>query len=114
MTINELPKYMLICLSLTIVIECIIAFIIGIRKKDLVIVLLVNILTNPLVVSISSSIDFKYGIKYKNYSMIILEILVLIIEGLIYKKNLDYKKINPFLISLILNASSYLFGFILW
>ena len=49
MFITDLPKVMLICLVMTIVIECGIAIILGYREKDLLNVLLVNLLTNPIV-----------------------------------------------------------------
>ena len=41
---------------------------------------------------------------------IIMEIIVLFVEGTIYNKYFKYKKINPYLVSLILNASSYFIG----
>ena len=102
---------MIKCLLLTIIIEIIIGIIIGIRdKKDLLNILLVNILTNPLVVSIPIYVLVKYGYNYQIISLIILEILTVIVEGLIYLKTLKYKKINPFIVSVILNLSSYLIG----
>ena len=39
-----------------------------------------------------------------------MEIMVVIVEGFIYKKYLKYDKLNPFFVSLILNASSYFIG----
>lgn len=109
----ELLIWMPICLILTIIIETLIAFLLKLRKTDLLIVVLVNILTNPLVVSISHYFNIKNGHFGYVYSLIALEILTFITEGLIYKYNLDNKKINPFIISLILNISSYLFGLII-
>ena len=57
------------------------------------------------------------GSSYINYfgnpqkiSLIILEVLTLFVEGFVYSKVLKYKKINPYLISLILNCSSYFLG----
>ena len=114
MTIYDLPKYMIICLILTLVIEIFMAFILRIKGKDLIIVGLVNLLTNPLLVSITTSIDFLYGSKIKLIVIIILEIIVLLIEGYIYKKNLTSKKINPYLLSLLLNLASYGAGLIIW
>lgn len=96
----------------TLIIENIIAFIIGIRnKKDFLNVSLVNILTNPVVVSISFAVNLLYGFKGRIISMIILELLAFLIEGLIYSKVLQFKKINSFLVSLILNVASYIIGF---
>ena len=94
----------------TILIEGIIAFILGYRKKDLINIILVNILTNPIVVTISVYFNVKYGLFERNTSLIVLEVLTLFIEGFIYYKVLKRRKINPFLLSLILNFSSYFIG----
>lgn len=102
---------MIKCLICTIFIEIVIGLIIGIKnKKDLLNILLVNILTNPLVVTIPIYVLVKYGYNYQIISLIILEVLTVIVEGYIYLKTLKYKKINPFIISLILNLSSYVIG----
>lgn len=96
-------------LILTIIIELIGAIILGIRKKtDLIIVLLVQIATNPLLNIIARYINIYYGLLYRRIFILIGEIIVVLAEGLIYKKSLTYKKINPFILSLILNMSSYL------
>ena len=105
--LNLLPKIMLICLVITIVVECLLTYILKIKKKeDVLIVLFVNILTNPLLVSITFSIGVFYGITYKNIVTLVLELLAFFIEGFIYQKVLINKKINPYLLSLILNLSS--------
>lgn len=111
MLINDLPLIMLRCLILTIIIEVIIGLILKIKnKKDILNIILVNIITNPIVVSIPVYINIKFGLLERNICLIILEIITLFVEGFIYKKVLNYKKINPYLISLILNMSSYLIG----
>lgn len=112
--INSLPKYILICLICTIIIELIISLIIKVRdKRDLINIILANILTNPIVVTLPFSLNILYGIKYYYISLITLEILTIIIEGLIYKKYLKYQNINPYILSLILNISSYVIGLII-
>lgn len=113
MFITDLPKVMLICLVMTIVIECGIAIILGYRKKDLLNVLLVNLLTNPIVSTLPVYFNYYHGLKARNICLYILEVLVLIVEGFIYAKVLKRKKINGFLLSLILNASSYFLGLLL-
>lgn len=111
MLINELPKLMLRSLICTIIIELVVSIILGIRnKKDILNVILVNIITNPLVAVIPVYFNFFYSLKMRNIALIILEILTLIFEGYIYKKYLNFKKLNPFLISLILNCGSYFIG----
>ena len=110
MNINELPLIMLICLSSTIVIELIMSLLLGMRnKKDILNVILVNIMTNPLVVSILMYITYN-RLFNTTISIIILEILVVLTEGFTYKKVLTFDKINPYVLSLILNISSYFIG----
>lgn len=102
---------MIKCLICTIIIEVIVAYILRIKdKKDISNIILVNVLTNPLVVSIPIYMMVKYNYNMRIISLIVLEILTVIVEGLIYLKVLKYKKINPFIISIILNLSSYLIG----
>lgn len=106
----NIPVVMLRCLFLTILIEGIISLVLKVRKKDLVYVLLVNIMTNPLVVSIQIYLAYNYSIKLSNTVLYILEVLVVIVEGFVYSKTLKYKRINPFLLSLLLNGGSYFIG----
>lgn len=111
MIINDLPYIMCKCLILTIIIETIVALIIGIRnKKDILNIILVNILTNPLVTSIPVYFNIKYGVLERDIALIILEVFTVIIEGIIYIKFLKFKKINSILISIYLNACSYFIG----
>ena len=115
MLIKDIPKIMLICLISTIIIETIFAFIFKVRnKKDFLNIILVNIITNPIVVIIPIYIELIYGLTYRNISLIILEILTVLIEGFIYYKYLDYRKINPYLLSFLLNLLSYFIGEIYW
>ena len=111
MIVNDLPIIMVRCLLVTIVVEIVVGIICGIRdKKDILNVLLVNVLTNPLVVSLPIFIMIRYGIRARYISLIVLEVLTVIIEGFIYKKVLKYMKINPYILSLILNLGSYFIG----
>lgn len=109
MVINNIPYILFYCLISTIIIECIGAFILGIRnKKDFINIILVNVLTNPVLVM--TLICFN-GKNMYIICLIILEFLAFLIEGLIYKKVLMHKKIKPFVLSLILNIMSYTIGY---
>ena len=104
----------IISLSLTIIIELIVSIILGIRSNnDIKVAILVNICTNPVVVYIAN-ILFLYGNKIiYNVVVTIMEILVIIVEYILYKKYLkDYKK-SAFVLSLINNIISYSFGLIM-
>ncbi len=101
---------MIYCLILTIIIEFSSAFIIGLRKKDIINVLLVNILTNPVLNAIHPLFLFNFGKNAQIISLIVLEILVVIVEGFIYSKVLDYKKIKGYKLSFICNFLSFAIG----
>lgn len=102
---------MIKCLICTIVIELCVALILKVKnRKDLLNIVLVNIVTNPLVVSVPIFILVRYGYDSSIITLIILEIITVLFEGLIYLKVLSYKRINPFVLSLLLNFSSYLIG----
>ena len=101
---------MLYCLTCTLVIECAAAAVIGIRKiKDFLFVILVNVMTNPVLVSLTFFIRLAYGRTAYYCSLAALEIAAVLIEGAVYKFTLK-NRINPFLISLILNTSSFFIG----
>lgn len=109
--INDLPKYIIISLIGTILLELILSLCLGIRKKqDLLNIILVNILTNPIVVVIPFILNIYYGSVTRHISLAILEILAVFLEGYIYYKVLQDKKRNPYLLSLYLNLFSYLCG----
>ena len=112
--INELPFYMLRGLICTLLIEICFSLLLGVRKKsDLLIVALVNLMTNPLVVSLGFTAGFFFGSTVRIICMVFLELSAFAAEGFVYKKTLDYKKINPFLLSLLLNTASYLSGLLI-
>lgn len=112
MLLLNLPKIMIVCLISTIIIECSIALILKVKtKKDYINIILVNILTNPILVSSTSIIRYAISMTIGKIFTIIFEILAFLIEGLIYHKYLEYKRINGFILSLILNLSSYIIGY---
>lgn len=113
MLISDLPIVMIRCLVITIIIETTIAIILKYRNKDLINIILVNILTNPILNSVMVYINVYYGLKARNIFVGIFEVLVVIIEGAIYQKYLERRKINGYLLSLILNISSYVLGLII-
>jgi len=97
-------------LVLTVVIEEILALLIGFRGKELLLVLLVNILTNPTINVIIQQIPrYFYSIHYAKI-LAVLELSVIGIEGFIYDKYLRRIKFNYMLYSFIMNFCSFLFG----
>ena len=102
----------LTALIFTIFIELIGAILFGYREKwFLVVLVLINIMTNPLlnyVISILYNFYFNYTILF------FLEIIVIFIEWmiLIYVFSEDKKKL--FILSLSMNLTSYLFGILIF
>lgn len=104
---------MLSSLALTLAAELALAAVLGVRrKKDLLNVALANLLTNPLVVSVSYCIGFFYGSGLRGACLAVLELFAVASEAFIYKRTLDCDKFKPLLLSLILNASSYIIGYV--
>lgn len=111
MSLSNLTYILIRCLILTIVIELIVGLILSIRnKKDIFSIIIVNVITNPIVVLSQSILRIKTNYTIEVIGIIILEILVVLVEGLIYKKVLKYKELNPFIFSLLLNSSSLFIG----
>ena len=109
--VMQLPQIMVRCLILTIIIESAAAFLFGVRnKKDFLNILLINVITNPLVVTTEVAVGMLFGNGTAEIFEYFVEAAVVLTEGLFYRKFLRYKKINPILLSFILNGLSYLIG----
>ena len=101
-------------LALTLLLETGLGALLGLRKpKDLLLVVLVNVLTNPPVVLILSLVQLYTQALPGWYVVLPLELAVVVLEGLLYRGRLDHQKWHPFLLSLILNGLSYLGGLLL-
>ena len=112
--LNNLPYYLVNALLLTVIIETAIALLIGIRKPaDVLNVVLANVFTNPIVVFSIFMVGYIYGNKIRLAATVFLELFAFLSEALIYRKTLSTKRISPFLVSLILNATSFFSGEIL-
>ena len=101
---------MLTALGLTVVIEAALAFAFGVRtKRGQLVVFLANVITNPILNAIMTVVSFYISPAVYYYVLIPLEILVVFAEGRIYKTTLPLK-MNPYVLSFLLNAGSYLIG----
>ena len=91
------------------------SLILGIRSKnDIIVCILVNICTNPVVVFIANLLYLCGNQTVYNIVTILMEITVVFVEYMLYKKFLiDYKK-SPFILSLINNVFSYSIGLLLF
>ena len=106
-----IPWYMLRALLLTILFETALALILGVRgKRNIAVVVLAQAVTNPPLVITLMPINLRCGFTIYCAAVAALEILAFLTEGAIYRSALDFKKINPFLLSLILNVFSFSAG----
>ncbi len=98
-------------LLLTLLFEVGAAWCLGIcHRKDLFLVVFVNILTNPPLVLLSNFLMYYLGIgRGQLFTYLILEVLVVYIEYRIYKACLLFE-FDPFMLSLLLNGISILGG----
>ncbi|MBR0086586.1 MAG: hypothetical protein IJL98_02475 [Lachnospiraceae bacterium] len=104
-----------ISLGLTLLFEMTLAFILGVReKRSLAVVFLVNVLTNPAAVFLSYAVSV-YAYRFLVPVQLFSEVLVVLIEGIIYNGfDIRGRRVkNPFLLSLILNAFSYSAGLLI-
>ena len=109
--LTKILTILISCLLCTIIIELSVSILLGVRnKKDIINIVLVNVVTNPIVVLFPYIIGLRYGNSPRYIVLFILEILTFIFEGCIYKKYLKYNKINSYILSLILNIMSYFIG----
>ncbi len=97
-------------LLLTILFEALAAYAMGLHtKKELLLTVLVNIITNPLLVYFSLFLMYHLGIETGMIlTYVLLEPLVVYIEYRIYENCLSYR--NCLLLSFVLNLVSILGG----
>lgn len=103
---------LLISLGLTIILELVFALILKIREaNDLILVIVVNVITNPAVVLLSYLL-----LKRTNFPQIlvvlVLEAAAVLVEAIYYRRYAEKIK-RPFLFSLGANAFSYFIGLFL-
>jgi len=104
--------YFLKPLFLTLLFEVPVSFLMGIRRKDLLLVVLVNMITNPLLCLVCRILMYNLGIgTYYYFFLAILEILVVYVEYLYFHRYLSDGK-SALRLSLILNLVSFIGGLI--
>ena len=107
---KEIVLTMVICLLLTVVLEEVMALLVGVRKSfDLTVILFTNTLTNPVVVFTGMLLTAFTSVPRALY-ITVLELIVFVVEALIYEKLLYSRKPSPFILSLILNGVSFFIG----
>lgn len=103
----------LLALLITEVVEATIAYLMGYRDKYFfAILILINILTNPLLNYILIVLNYFNILGSHGFIVIILEILVVLVEFRIFIYAMPINKKALFLLSLAINTSSYLTGLV--
>lgn len=105
---------LIISMALTVVVEVTLSLLIGLRgEKNIETVIWINCITNPIIVSITNlTYMLSQNLFVRNIVLAILEIIVIFVEGLLFKKFLKNLKIKPDVYSIYLNALSFGIGLI--
>ena len=105
---------MLLALLLTIAVELLVAFFLGFRKKEeLYAIIAINLITNP-VLNFLIQLNYQLNIISSSFELIIvLEVIVVIVEFLLLFFMLRQDKKKLFIVSLLINLASFLFGLLI-
>lgn len=109
-SVLKLILFLLYPLLLTIVVECSIVLLIYRKPKYSYYVFLLNVLTNPAL-----NLIMLFYFAYKGHNgyyllLYVLEVVVVVTEGLLFAKLTDKKLYEALLVLLLINVSSYLLG----
>lgn len=100
-----------VSLLLTELFELAVAALLGVRsRRDFLLVLLVNLATNPLVGILFDGVWLFSGRMPPWYLILFAEAAAVAAEALLYRGRLQYQKLPPVFFSLILNLISYTGG----
>lgn len=110
--IANLSRSLVLSLFLTELIELLFTYLIGIRnKKDYLLIVLINVVTNPCVV-LTAYLLHHYTTILTPFYILPLELMVILIEGLYlrtYSESIDH----PFRFACALNVCSYVTGLLI-
>jgi hypothetical protein len=105
---------LVLSLVLTLIIELIVSLLIGVKKRnDIITIIAVNTLTNPLAVLIATLTQMNGNIIVYWIVVAIIELIVFLVEGAIFKKILIFNKISGIKLSLINNLTSFSIGLLI-
>ena len=102
---------LLVRVAATILIELLIALVFGYRDREAIaIIVRTNIITQLILNLGVSLINYLLGILGAYLIMIVMEIIVFIIEGVVYSRKLPGKKGIAWIYALVANAASWFIG----
>lgn len=97
-------------LAIVFIIELAIGIFLGAKTvRKIATMALVNIITNPAVV-LSGMYLTLFLPDWENIGIFVLEILVVVAEGFMFRKFRTFDRKNPYLISFVLNFASFATG----
>lgn len=104
----------IISLILTLILEVYITYLTqDLQKKDYKKIIIINCITNPIVVGATNFIYILLmNVMIRNIVLVSLEIFVVFIESKWYKKYLKNLSVNPLIYSLYINLFSFCIGWI--
>lgn len=108
-------EYYLLALILTLIIELSVAYIFGFRnKKSIITIIVANLITHPLLCYflLMNSVIFIIPINY--FSIIVLEILVVLLESILLFFALKQKYLDILKLSFGINIASFLVGLLIF
>jgi len=101
----------LLALFLTIIIELIVAFFFGFRKKiDIIAIIFINLLTNPILNYLLLVNDYFSFFKSSLLIILFLEAIVVLLEWKLLVFALQGKSKKLLALSLVMNFCSYIVG----
>lgn len=106
---------LIISVVLTVAIEVTLSLLHGLRsEKNIETIIWINCISNPVVVGITNLIYMlSQNLIARNIVLVILEIVVIWVEGFLFKKFLNNLKIKPYIYSIYLNVLSFSIGLII-
>ena len=106
-------RSLMVSLVLTWLIELPILYLLGIRtRRDILTGIYANMLTNPPVVFIANLL-FIFAPNLAWPPIGVMEMLVVLVEGFVFYRCLQFKKINPWTLALLANVISFETGFVI-
>lgn len=98
----------LAALIATIMVEVIISLLFGFRqRKALLVIVLVNLITNPALNAILLAINTYLQDQIAYIALPLLEMVVILIEGFLISHALNMKGAKPYVLSAVMNIASY-------
>ena len=109
---NSVIVSLLLSLALTLTVELSLSLLLKVRGKDLLIISLANLLTNPVVNYCSYWAFYLFGFRsvHTLAIIILLEVGAVFIEYFIYKHLISFDRFGKLKLSLILNGGSFIAG----